>query len=64
MKKNPRVTIPASELSKQLAQTRVIKDEMTKLLAELELASVKKPPSRVGGWRQDPIAWERGHDLN
>jgi hypothetical protein len=64
MKKTPQVTIPVSQLSEQLAQTRAIKEDMLKLLGELELAAVKTDPSRIGGWRHDPLTWARKYNLN
>jgi hypothetical protein len=56
------VIIPKSELAGLIAKTASVQLRMRVLLRELEEDFKKKPATHIGGWRQDPIAWQRSND--
>ncbi len=55
--KRGQITIPKSKLGQNLDHVAAIKDEMTKLLRELEEAAAGKKIEKVGTWRHDPLDW-------
>lgn len=57
----PTVIIPRSKLGTELAQVGEIKQEMTRLLKELERGATGHDTGKPGGWRRDPLVWDRRH---
>jgi hypothetical protein len=53
------VTIPKSTLAADLAEAARIKQEMTRLLEELEHQVAPQSTDAPGGWRHDPQGWAK-----
>jgi hypothetical protein len=56
------VTIPKSTLAADLAEAARIKQEMARLLSELEHHAAPQAPAHPGGWRHDPQGWAKRHN--
>jgi hypothetical protein len=56
------VHIPRSPLGQQLEEAERLKAELTKLLGQLEQRYAGRAvTAKPGGWRHDPLAWQKRH---
>ena len=55
------VDIPRSKLGQQLKQAADIKEQMTRLMSELEKTAMGHDTGKPGGWRREPLTWFKKH---
>jgi hypothetical protein len=50
-----------SNLAEKLAEATAIKQEMARLLQDLEAKATGQPAAKPGYWRHHPAEWDRAH---